>query len=117
MKAIPPSRRRAEADLPEKLAVAVRLIVASMRHVGSDDATIRAAVAGGFKEALARDRPRSKTMDLGEHGGQELVTLDGVFRLVLDGHGSDRADLHKQETWWGIIEEAMDGALAGESER
>jgi hypothetical protein len=60
----PPSQRRAEYDLPGALRWGTRLIVATLRHSGHDEAEIRGKVTAAFQEALTVDVPRTERMEI-----------------------------------------------------
>jgi hypothetical protein len=91
----------------EKLTRAAGVVVSVLRHVTAKaDDEIRAEARQAFREALVRPSLRVETLQF-RGGPEEATDMPGVYRLVLDALGIDRADQVRQETLVGIVDGAV----------
>jgi hypothetical protein len=98
---------------PGLIRKATQMIVAIGRVAGRDAPTIRNDVCGAIKEALTGTNPwRMLARVPGSPQPQNVLTLAGLYRQIMEQCDVDREDLYKQETWYSIVQRALDEALA-----
>jgi hypothetical protein len=85
--------------------------VAIGRQLGDDDGTIVENTKAAIVEALTGDKEWFSEISVNE-STEDVVTRAGMYRIVLEHFGLNRADLVAQETWHRIVMDTLTETLA-----
>jgi hypothetical protein len=107
----PPSHRHIASGVPEQLRRGTAFLVETGRGRGLSDDQIREAVRMAFQGGITVEAPRSTWARFLSLGDNALVDPGSVDSSVSSKPGVDRTNQVAQETWWTIVEDAMEKSL------